>query len=73
MNIETFLSKKAYEMVEGLMKQAANRNPDAFDMYIYNGLYSMDILISRPLFFNVQPSSVQTSMDMLFSIWLTRR
>jgi hypothetical protein len=31
------MSNKAYDMLDGLMKQAAKRNPDAFDMYIYNG------------------------------------
>jgi len=54
LDVETFISKKAYEMVEGLLKQAANRNPDAFDMYIYNGLHFTNafyfICLSRSTF-----------------------
>ncbi|KAJ3568829.1 hypothetical protein NP233_g5452 [Leucocoprinus birnbaumii] len=39
MNTEIFISLKAKEMVDDLLEKAANRNPDAFDLYIYNDYY----------------------------------
>lgn len=44
LNLETFISNKAYEMLEDLMKKSANRNPEVFDMYIYNDFYSYAVL-----------------------------
>jgi len=38
------MSDKSYEMLDDLMKQSANRNPDAFDMYIYNDFYPYAVL-----------------------------
>ena len=35
---KTFMSQKGYDTVRELLQKADNRNPDRFDMYIYNGL-----------------------------------
>ncbi|KAK7470407.1 hypothetical protein VKT23_001833 [Stygiomarasmius scandens] len=40
LNKQVFLSAKAKEMTMDLLKQADQRNPDLFDMYIYNDFYS---------------------------------
>lgn len=37
MSPELFVSEEAKEMVIDLLKKAKTRNPDAFNMYIYNG------------------------------------
>jgi len=67
LNLETFMSNKAYEMLEDLMSRAANRNPDAFDMYIYNGQYINGSSSVIP------PSScdVKTFTRTLYWIWWT--
>lgn len=33
------MTKKAFEKFKDLMEKMANRDPDRFDMYIYNGLF----------------------------------
>lgn len=38
-NPEIFISDKAKEIVNDLLQKAEKRNPDAFDMYIYNDYY----------------------------------
>ncbi|RDB19905.1 hypothetical protein Hypma_012756 [Hypsizygus marmoreus] len=43
-NLETFMSVKGKEILEDLLKKAANRNPDAFDMYVYNDFYPYAVL-----------------------------
>lgn len=40
----TIMSCKGKEIFEDLVKKAAGRNPDAFDMYIYNDFYSYAVL-----------------------------
>jgi hypothetical protein len=37
LNQNTFLSVKAKETVLDLLEKSEKRNPDMFDMYIYNG------------------------------------
>jgi hypothetical protein len=37
MSPELFVSEKAKAVVIDLLKKAESRNPDAFDMYVYNG------------------------------------
>lgn len=37
MGPELFVSENAKAMVLDLLKNAEKRNPDAFDMYVYNG------------------------------------
>lgn len=43
LNVETMISTQAKEILEGLLKQAADRDPDAFDMYIYNDFYAYGV------------------------------
>lgn len=38
MNENIFISIKAEQIVEDLLTKAENRNPDNFDLYIYNGM-----------------------------------
>ncbi|KAF8969504.1 hypothetical protein BDZ97DRAFT_1653923, partial [Flammula alnicola] len=42
--IETFVSTKGKDIAENLLKKAADRDPDAFDMYIYNDFFSYGVL-----------------------------
>jgi len=39
------MSKRAYDIVVGLLEKADNRNPDAFGMYIYN---DPSLFVHRP-------------------------
>lgn len=38
LNVGSFMTTKAKDIAADLFKKADNRNPDIFDMYIYNGL-----------------------------------
>ncbi|KAH6915038.1 hypothetical protein BKA70DRAFT_1368848 [Coprinopsis sp. MPI-PUGE-AT-0042] len=51
LNVETMITTKGKEIAESLLKQAGNRDPDAFDMYIYNDFYSYGVfdLIDKTL------------------------
>ncbi|KDR83899.1 hypothetical protein GALMADRAFT_86570 [Galerina marginata CBS 339.88] len=44
LEVNTFVSIKGKDIAEKLLQQAENRNPDAFDMYIYNDFFSYGVL-----------------------------
>ncbi len=48
MSPELFVSEKAKEMVEDLLKKAEQRNPDLHDLYIYNGGFAVTFSPTHP-------------------------
>ncbi|KAJ3508654.1 hypothetical protein NLJ89_g5637 [Agrocybe chaxingu] len=44
LTLDTFISVPGKELAEKFAKDAENRDPDTFDMYIYNDFYPYGIL-----------------------------
>jgi hypothetical protein len=42
LNPSTFISQKGHDTVRDLLRKADNRNPDLFNMYIFNGTSQLD-------------------------------
>lgn len=43
-NLDTMITEKGKELADELMKKADGRNPEAFDMYVYNDFYGYGVI-----------------------------
>lgn len=72
MGPELFMSEKAEAVVIDLLKKSENRNPDAFDMYVYNGEQHVERLYSFADRRTTYSSREQTFTRMRYMTLLTR-